>query len=76
VLVIEESAETIYDSTSESIMEIVKREFADSTLLIIASDLKSTRYRDMPVLLLENSRVKNFDLPHKLNSDLPSTSTS
>lgn len=75
LLVVEENLKPLDEATASTMFEILRREFADSTILIIANNFKSTLHRDVPVLLLKNGQLDGFDLPHRLLADdEPSTS--
>lgn len=66
VIVVDEPRMAIGESTIAVIHEVLHKEAADSTVITITSNFRSTLYNDMTVLLLDQGEMKGFALPHKL----------
>lgn len=66
ILVMDEPRTAIEDVTQALVHEIVRREFADSTVLAISRDFSPTLHSDMWVMLLESGEMTRLDQAHAL----------
>eukprot|EP01017_Pseudomicrothorax_dubius_P035470 TRINITY_DN496_c0_g1_i3.p1 TRINITY_DN496_c0_g1~~TRINITY_DN496_c0_g1_i3.p1 ORF type:complete len:447 (-),score=67.82 TRINITY_DN496_c0_g1_i3:120-1460(-) len=67
LVLLDEATSSIDPTTEEVVQKAIKRNFGDSTMLVIAHRLNTIMHSDR-ILVLANGRIAEYDSPEKLRS--------